>query len=77
MTVDVSRALAANLRFRPLADTIRDTLDHLQSRPAEQPWRAGLTPAREQTLLQAWQASERLLCYATPKSNETGVFHLI
>lgn len=47
--VDVSRAVAAGLAFRPLADTIRGTLDHAETTEA-----AGLTPEREAELLEAW-----------------------
>jgi 2'-hydroxyisoflavone reductase len=46
LAVDVSRAIAAGLRFRPLAQTIRDTLEQADTSPA-----AGLEPARERELL--------------------------
>lgn len=46
MAVDVRKALAAGLRFRPLAATIRDTLEGAQTSPA-----AGLDPDRERELL--------------------------
>jgi 2'-hydroxyisoflavone reductase len=46
LAVDVSKALAAGLRFRPLARTIRDTLEQAETSP-----RAGLSPARERELL--------------------------
>jgi 2'-hydroxyisoflavone reductase len=46
MAVDVSKALAAGLGFRPLAETIRDTL-----RGAETTSGAGLEPERERELL--------------------------
>jgi 2'-hydroxyisoflavone reductase len=46
---DVSRALAAGLRFRPLADTVRATLELAEPTEA-----AGLTPEREAALLAAW-----------------------
>ena len=49
--VDISKAVAAGLTFRPLNATIRDTLAWAQTRPADHPWRAGLTPQREQDLL--------------------------
>jgi 2'-hydroxyisoflavone reductase len=49
LAVDVSRALAAGLRFRPLAHTVRDTLAH-----AETTSDAGLSPARERELLDEW-----------------------
>jgi 2'-hydroxyisoflavone reductase len=59
--LDVSRALAAGLRFRPLEETARDTLAWAQ---AETPGAkdvgvpmapAGLDPARERELLAAWR----------------------
>jgi 2'-hydroxyisoflavone reductase len=49
--VDVTRAIAAGLTFRPLAETVRDTLAWAATRPAEHEWRAGLKPGRERELL--------------------------
>lgn len=49
LQADVSRAVAAGLRFRSLADTIRDTLEHAE--PTDD---AGLRPERERELLEAW-----------------------
>jgi 2'-hydroxyisoflavone reductase len=46
---DVSRALAAGLRTRPVTDTVRDTLALAQ--PVDG---VGLTPEREAELLAAW-----------------------
>ncbi|MBI5278668.1 MAG: epimerase [Burkholderiales bacterium] len=57
MRADVSRAVAAGLTFRPIAQTARDALDWFRSQPAErqaQP-RAGLSAAREAEVLQAWR----------------------
>jgi 2'-hydroxyisoflavone reductase len=48
---DVSRALAAGLTFRPLEETVRDTLDLAGTTPE-----AGLTPEREAELLAAAQS---------------------
>jgi 2'-hydroxyisoflavone reductase len=48
LSVDVSKAIAAGLRFRPLAQTIRDTLEKAETTPD-----AGLDPARERELLEA------------------------
>ncbi len=48
MAVDVRKALAAGLRLRPLAATIRDTLEGAETTPA-----AGLDPDRERELLRA------------------------
>jgi 2'-hydroxyisoflavone reductase len=50
--VDVSKAIRAGLRFRPLEETVRDTLAWANTRPADHEWRAGLTPERERELLQ-------------------------
>ena len=46
--VDVSRALAAGLSFRPLAETVRDVPEWTHT--------AGLAPEREAELLAAWHA---------------------
>jgi 2'-hydroxyisoflavone reductase len=46
LAVDVSKAVAAGLRFRPLAETVRDTLEQAETSP-----KAGLDPARERELL--------------------------
>ena len=47
--VDVSRALAAGLRFRPLAETVRGALEDAATTEA-----AGLDPTREAELLASW-----------------------
>jgi 2'-hydroxyisoflavone reductase len=49
--VDVSRALAERLSFRPLAETVRGTLDGAAVSNT-----AGLAPERERELLAAWHA---------------------
>jgi 2'-hydroxyisoflavone reductase len=51
--VDVSKATAAGLRFRPLEETVRDTLAWARTRPADHEWRAGLAAEREAALLAA------------------------
>lgn len=48
---DVSRAVAAGLTFRPLADTVRATLDDAETTDT-----AGLKSEREEELLAAWRA---------------------
>jgi 2'-hydroxyisoflavone reductase len=48
LSIDVSKALAAGLAFRPLSETIHDTLAH-----AERTADAGLDPERERELLPA------------------------
>jgi 2'-hydroxyisoflavone reductase len=51
--VDVSKAIAAGLKFRSLEQTVRDTLDWAHRRPANHEWRAGLTAEREADVLAA------------------------
>jgi 2'-hydroxyisoflavone reductase len=46
---DVSRAVAAGLTFRPLEETVRDTLEHAKTEEG-----VGLTPEREAELLAAY-----------------------
>ncbi len=54
--VDVSKAIAAGLRSRPLADTVRATLDWYHAWPAETPfpWRGSLEAKREAEVLAEW-----------------------
>jgi len=55
-SVNCDKAIAAGLTFRPLSETIQDTLAWDAWRPADLEWRAGLLPAREAQLLRAWHA---------------------
>lgn len=55
---DVRKALAAGLTFRPLAETVAATLKWLPSRPADHPWRAGISREREAELLERWREDE-------------------
>lgn len=52
MRINIDKALAAGLSFRPLAQTINDTLawDAQEGTP-----KAGLSPEREAELLQSWR----------------------
>jgi 2'-hydroxyisoflavone reductase len=54
---DVSKALAAGLTFRPLAETVSATLAWDATRPPARPWRAGISRDREAELLSAWHAT--------------------
>jgi len=47
--VDTGRAIASGLTFRPLAETVRATLEEAETTDA-----AGLKPDRETELLKAW-----------------------
>lgn len=53
-TVDCSKAIAQGLNFRPLADTVRDTLVWLKTRPADYEWKNGLAAEKEANVLKAW-----------------------
>lgn len=57
-TFNCQKAIDAGLQFRPLADTVRDTLTWQATRPPNYQWRGGLTPQREAELLQKWHARE-------------------
>jgi 2'-hydroxyisoflavone reductase len=55
---DITRAKAAGLTYRALADTAVDTLAWFNQQPAERQaqLKAGLTPEREAKLLELWKA---------------------
>ncbi len=53
--VDCRKAIGAGLTFRPLADTVRDTLAWDETRPPDAERGAGLRPEREAELLQRWR----------------------
>lgn len=50
--VSIQKAQRAGLTFRPLEDTVRNSLEWAKQRPANHEWRAGLTREREAELLQ-------------------------
>ena len=52
------KAIKAGLRFRPLAETVRDALSWQTTRPADHEWRGGLSPEREAELLRMWHKQE-------------------
>ena len=54
--VDVSRAVDNGLAFRPLAQTVADTLAWLHTRGKDYEWRGGLKPERERELLEMYGA---------------------
>jgi 2'-hydroxyisoflavone reductase len=53
--VNISRAMAAGLKFRPFAKTVADTLAWDQIRPPDREWINGLNSEREAELLAAWR----------------------
>jgi 2'-hydroxyisoflavone reductase len=58
LSIEPVAAFAAGLETRPLADTVRDTLDWARSSeaPAEAP--AGLAREKERVVLDAWRSKE-------------------
>ena len=53
--MDCRKAHAAGLTYRPLAETVRDTLAWAAARPPDHAWRAGLSAQRERELLDLWR----------------------
>jgi 2'-hydroxyisoflavone reductase len=51
--VDISKAIKSGLTFRPLEETVRDTLAWAETRPADREWRAGLSAEREAKVIAA------------------------
>ncbi len=62
------KAIADGLMFRPLSETIKETLSWIAVRPAGEPLRAGMNREREQKLLKILSAqnSEMKVHYANP-----------
>lgn len=58
-TVHVGKAIAAGLTFRPLQETVADTLAWLGTRPENYQGRAGLKAEREVELLRAWHSQNK------------------
>ena len=54
MRIDCSRAIEAGLTFRPVAETVRDTIDWAITREPDWQWRAGLDAEKETAVLAAW-----------------------
>ena len=51
LRANISKAIQAGLKFRPLEETVRDTLEWAKEYPVDHVWKAGLTPEREAELL--------------------------
>ncbi len=56
LDVPIGRARLAGLTFRPMAETIRDTLEWHRKRPADHAWKAGMAAEREARLLEQLRA---------------------
>ncbi len=52
--INIDRAVAAGLRFRPLEETVAATLEWTRLLPADRTPRAGISPQREEELLHRW-----------------------
>jgi 2'-hydroxyisoflavone reductase len=57
---DCSQAIEAGLTFRPLEETVRDTIAWDATRPKDRRWLAGLKPGREAELLRIWPARQNV-----------------
>jgi 2'-hydroxyisoflavone reductase len=55
-TVSNKKGTSVGMTFRPLADTVRDTLAWSRTRPADHRWGAGLAAEKEKKVLAAWHA---------------------
>jgi len=51
--VDISKAINAGLKFRPLEETVHDTMEWAKTLPSDHEWKAGLSAEREKELLAA------------------------
>jgi len=58
MQTNCNKAFANRLKFRPLENTIKDTLEYCQSRPKDYQWKAGLSSERETELLKKWNTKK-------------------
>ena len=52
-----TKAVGQGMTFRPLEETIRDTLNWLATRPKDHAWRAGTARDKEQRILEHWAAA--------------------
>ncbi len=59
LQIDVSKAKDAGLVYRPLEDTIADTLAWARTRPPGHEWGAGLAADKEQAVLKKWREMKR------------------
>ena len=58
--VDVKRAIDAGITFRPVGDTVRDTLQWAKTERGDRPFgRVGVPAAREKELLEKWRAEAK------------------
>lgn len=55
MFIRIARALAAGLSFRPLRDTVSDTLSWFEAEQLDGKLKAGIDPHKEESLLEKWR----------------------
>lgn len=55
----IDKAVADGLTFRPIAETVADTIAWDKTRPADREWRAGLKADKEATILAAWHQAKQ------------------
>jgi 2'-hydroxyisoflavone reductase len=55
MATSIAKAVEAGLTFRPLADTVNDTLTWDNARPADEPRKVGLSREQERELLEKYR----------------------
>jgi 2'-hydroxyisoflavone reductase len=55
MFIRIARALAAGLSFRPLRDTVSDTLSWFEAEQLNGKLKAGIDPHKEESLLEKWR----------------------
>jgi nucleoside-diphosphate-sugar epimerase len=58
MAINIDKALGAGLTFRPLSETIKDTLDWYQENRADEAMKAGIDADREAALLRRWHETQ-------------------
>lgn len=54
--VDISKAVNADLKFRPVSETIQDSLAWYRTLDEERPLKAGISAAREARVLKRWHS---------------------
>jgi 2'-hydroxyisoflavone reductase len=55
--VNCTKAISSGLKFRPLRETLRDTLAWHSTRPVDYELKVGLKPEKEKELLEKWRDS--------------------
>ena len=54
-----ARAIEKGMQFRPIADTVRDTLSWAKTERGDKPWRTGIPAEREKELLGKWREAAK------------------